>query len=274
MLAALAGSAQAQLTVRSGTGANTAAIQSTVDQFRADLGGANNGINAFAGTGGRREINWDAVPNGFASPNNLPGGFFNQNSQRGARFDTVGAGTGFEVSDAATGGNGAGVRFDNINATYSGQFTTFSPQKLFTSLGNNVYDVRFFVPKTGPALPGDVPALVSGFGAVFCDVDVAGTTAIQFFDANDVSLGAFAASPLSNGLSFLGGFTPTPQIARVRITMGNTTIGPNDNDGTSDIVVADDFIYGEPTAPAAAPEPGTLALLLLALPAVRRFRRR
>lgn len=274
-LSALPGLALAQITVRSGAGANPAAIQGVVDQFRTDLGGANNGVGAFAGTGGRREINWDAVPNGFSAPNNLPGGFFNQNSQRGARFDTVGGGTGFQVSDSST-GNSAGVRFDNINATYSGQFQTFSPQKLFTSLGNNVFDVRFFVPKTGAASPGDLPALVSGFGAVFTDVDVAGTTAIQFFDSNDNSLGAFAASPASGGLSFLGAFTATPQIARVRITMGNTAIGPNDNDGSSDIVVADDFIYGEPvSSTAAAPEPGSLALLaLITLPAAALLRRR
>jgi hypothetical protein len=270
-LAALPGIAFAQITVRSDSGVDAAAIQGTVNQFRADLGGANNGVGAFAGSGGRREINWDAVPNGFSSPNNLPGGFFNQNSQRGARFDTVGAGTGFQVSDSST-GNGAGVRFDNINNTYSGQFTTFSPQKLFTSLGNNVYDVRFFVPKTGPSSAGSNQALVSGFGAVFADVDVAGTTAIQFFDINDNSLGGFAASPFSSGLSFLGGFTPTPQIARVRITMGNTVIGPGDNNGSSDIVVADDFIYGEPTS--AAPEPGSLALLgLIAVPGALVLRR-
>jgi hypothetical protein len=49
-------------------------------------------------------------------------------------------------------------------------------------------------------------------------------------------------------LSFLGGFVGDgqPGIARVRVTLGNTAIGPLDNNGTSDIVVVDDFIYGEP----------------------------
>ena len=60
---------------RLGSGANPAAIQTAVDQFRADLGGVNNGVgNSF--TTGRREINWDGLPDGFAEPNLLPPNFF------------------------------------------------------------------------------------------------------------------------------------------------------------------------------------------------------
>jgi hypothetical protein len=36
-------------------------------------------------------------------------------------------------------------------------------------------------------------------------------------------------------------------IARVRITSGDAAPGPND-DGTHDIVMMDDFLYGEPQA--------------------------
>jgi len=71
---------------------------------------------------------------------------------------------------------------------------------------------------------------------------------MQFFDAGDTSMGKFLAPALSSGFSFLGGFVGNGQtrIARVRVTLGNTAIGQPDNGGTSDIVVADDFIYGEP----------------------------
>ncbi len=273
-LLALAGSAHAQLTVRSGTGANAAALTSVRDQFRTDLGGGTTaGANGSFG-GIRREINWDGVPAAFSAPNNLPANFFNANSPRGAVFST--GGTGFQVSGStadAGAGQPAAANFGNLNATYTTEFQTFSPQRLFTSLGSNVYDVNFFVPGTS------TPALVSGFGSIFADVDLAGTTSIQFFDASNVSLGAFAASPLSSGLSFLGAFTTNgqPQISRVRVTLGNTTIGPNDANGDSaDIVVADDFIYGEPQAAgAAAPEPGSLALLgLIAAPALALLRRK
>ena len=263
------GAAHAQLTVRSGTGANAAALTGIRDTFRTDLGGGTTaGANGSFG-GVRREINWDGVPAGFSAPNNLPANFFNSNSPRGAVFS---GGTGFQVSgNTADAGAGqpAAANFGNLNATYTAQFQTFSPQRLFTSLGSNVYDVTFFVPGTA------TPALVTGFGAIFADVDVAGTTAIQFFDVNNVSLGAFAASPLSSGLSFLGAFTTNglPQISRVQITAGNTPIGPNDNNGSSDIVVADDFLYGEPVAPASAPEPGALGLILLGLPLLKLRRR-
>src|SRR5438067_12277081 len=78
--------AQAGAVVRSASGAAPANVQATVDQFRTDVS-AGGGVNA-PGTGpfatGRREINWDGVPDNFADPNALPGDFFNNNSKRGA----------------------------------------------------------------------------------------------------------------------------------------------------------------------------------------------
>src|SRR5215203_3229857 len=74
--------------VRQGSGANTAGLQTTVDQFRADLGGANNGVGGSFLTG-RREVNWDGVPDGFSEPNNFPPNFFNINSPRGVIFNSI-----------------------------------------------------------------------------------------------------------------------------------------------------------------------------------------
>lgn len=236
---ALAAHAHAQLTVRGGSGADAAALAATRDQFRTDLGGG-----AVAGANGsfgsiRREINWDGVPAAFAAPNFLPANFFNVNSPRGVVLST--AGTAFQVSGSAA--DSQPLYFGNINGTYSTIFTAFSPQRLFTSLDSNIYDVTFFVPGTA------IPASVTGFGAVFTDVDQANTTAITFFDRKDVPLGTFYAPAFSGGLSFLGAFTNNgqPQIARVRVKPGNVALGPNDNDTSSDVVVADDFIFGEPT---------------------------
>ena len=251
--------AHAALFSYSSAGANAAAIQATVDQFRADLGGVNNGVNAFGGVSGRREINWDGVPNGFAASNTLPANFFNQNSQRGMQLGNSPGGTGFMVSDNAAGGNGAGVRFDNLNATYSGIFQTFSAQKLFISLGSNEYDINFFVPLTGPALPGSTPALVIGFGIVFADVDLANTTRVQAFDINGVQIANLTAAAANNGLSFVGLRFDTLSIARIHVTQGNAAVGPNDG-GAVDVVAVDDFIYGEPVSASSVPEPGSMAL--------------
>jgi hypothetical protein len=81
-------SAPAAVVLRSDSGANAAAIQAEVDQFRADLGGANNGTGGTFPSG-RREINWDGVPDSNAEPNNLPFNFFNVTSPRGAVFQSA-----------------------------------------------------------------------------------------------------------------------------------------------------------------------------------------
>src|SRR5438094_262530 len=93
----------------SASGANPAAIQTTVDAFRTQLGTLNANV-AGSFSSGRREINWDGVPDAFSAPNNLPANFFNVNSPRGVVFST--SGIGFQVSGNAA---VAPVRFDNIN---------------------------------------------------------------------------------------------------------------------------------------------------------------
>src|SRR6185503_19855220 len=72
-------------------GPTAADIQDSVDDFRDFLGALNpNAIGSFLS--GRREINWDAVPDAFSAPNALPAGFFNANSPRGVVFFTPGSG--------------------------------------------------------------------------------------------------------------------------------------------------------------------------------------
>jgi hypothetical protein len=101
-----------------------AIFQATVDNFRTALGALNPNVVGSLGTG-RREINWDGVPDALSAPNNLPANFFNVNSPRGVVFSTPG--TGFQVSaNAAT---ATPVEFGNINASYPGLFKTFSPQR-------------------------------------------------------------------------------------------------------------------------------------------------
>ena len=115
--------------VRTGSGATPGAIQAAVDQFRADLGTLNPN-NGQSFQNGRREINWDGVPDQFASPNNMPANFFNVNSPRGAVFTTACSNATFRVS--ANAASGVPVRFGELDPSYTSTFTTFSNQKLFT----------------------------------------------------------------------------------------------------------------------------------------------
>jgi hypothetical protein len=240
----------------SASGPDPAAIQGQVDAFRAALGGLNPNMPGSFGTG-RREINWDGVPDNFSAPNNLPANFFNVNSPRGVIFSTPGSG--FQVSADSSNPTSTPVEFGNIDPFYPSFFATFSPQRLFTALGSTVTDVNFFVPGT------TMPAFTNAFGAVFTDVDAAGTTSIQFFDAINYSLGTFLVPPAigDETLSFLGvRFDAGEQIGRVRITSGAQPLAF----GNGAVEAMDDFIYAEPVAIAlAVSEPASLTVLLLGL---------
>ncbi len=232
----------------SAAGANAAAIQGTVDAFRANLG-ALNPNNAGSFGSGRREINWDGVPNGFSAPNNLPANFFNVNSPRGAVFSSS-AGNAFQVSANA---GVAPVRFGNIEPQYADLFTTFSSQRLFTALGTNIYDVNFFVPGS------TTPALTRAFGSVFTDVDFDLSTSIEYFDLANTSLGKYFVPNVPSGnqtLSFLGVAFDSPVVSRVQITSGSQILAAGNT--AQDLVVADDFIFAEPIA--AVPEPTSFAI--------------
>jgi hypothetical protein len=231
-------------------------IQTTVDNFRAALGNPNN-LNAPGPVaGGRREINWDGGGAVVSAAAGTP--FTGFQNTRGATFLTPG--TGFlqtPLNDAA---------FTAINATYATTFSRFSDLRIFTPLGSNITDVTFSVPGSG----GLTPATVSGFGAVFSDVDVANLTSMQFFDDNGVAIQTFPVPVQSpnntapaGGLSFFGAIANAGErISRVRITTGNSALGPNDQNGDNiDVVVMDDFLYDEPQIP----EPATFLLATLGL---------
>jgi hypothetical protein len=127
--------------------------------------------------------------------------------------------------------------------------------RLFSAIGGKATDVDFFVPGGG-----NIPATTTGFGAVFTDVDRPdgsgpgekrgnrkASTLIQYFDADGKLLfGSFVpASPGDGSLSFFGVVFDDARIARVRSTSGDVVPGPDD-DRRRDVVVMDDFIYGEP----------------------------
>ncbi len=244
---AAAGAAQAGPIVRVGSGANPAAIQSVVDQFRSDvsLGGGNNTASGPFATG-RREINWDAaVADPVQSPNLMPGNFFNSTVRRGAEFTTP-DGKGFLLSRRnAADPNDPNRLFGDIDSSYTNAFSTFSPLRVFAAKGGVITDVHFFV----PGEPG-TPATVNGFGAVFSDVDRAGATFMEFYDLAGKlvrKLHVPAGPGADKSLSFAGATFKDTRIALVRIVTGTDPLAPGRRDGRSvDLVVMDDFIYGEP----------------------------
>jgi hypothetical protein len=216
-------------------------IVDEVEDFRRRLG-PDNGGGPSGAPEGRRELNWDGVPDDLARPNSLPADFFDADQApraRGAVLDTPGEGLG--VSADADNPSRTAPRFGDLNAGYVGQFKTFSAERLFSPIGSNVVDLTFHVPGT------DTPGVVRGFGAVYTDVDRTENTAFEYFDAEGRSLGQFAVPVSSDGLSFLGVVFPEAVVARVRIEYGSAALGPDDGP-QYDVAVMDDFIYAEPQA--------------------------
>jgi len=225
----------------------TGDIAAAVAQYRALLGDPLNPPGAGEQPAGRREINWDGVPAALTNTDAFPGDFFNTRSPRGVLFTT--RGTGFRVSD-----NG----FTDVNAEYAGEFNVFSPPRLFVPIGSDAMDVDFVVAGSS------TPAHVTGFGVVFADVGRPHSTTVEYFDADGKRLLTVAAPPRSDeaGLSFVGVVFDEPTIARVRINVGDASIGATTFDNVPgkgkkhdhahhkgkkhDLVVMDDFLYGEP----------------------------
>ena len=232
-------------------------IQSTVDSFRNALGGINNGNNPGPLGSGRREINWDG---GGATTATASGPVLTAFANtRGSTFTTDGSGF------LQTSPNDPALT--NINPSYSTTFSAFSPQRIFTPVLSNITDVTFSVPGSN----GATPATVAGFGAVFSDVDLQNVTRLEFFDSANIqiqSLNVLPGTTTSGSFSFLGAVAESGErIARVRITTGNSDLGPSEADGSRvDVVAMDDFIYSEPTSlSAGVPEPSTSLLAGLAV---------
>ena len=233
-------------TVFQAAGPNTASIQASVDQFRAALGGANNGNCAGPLLAGRREINWDGGGSTATSPGPTPFTVFL--NTRGAFITTPGSGFVQAPLD------GLVSTFGNL--TYDSIFQPFSPVRFFSPVGSNVTDVTFFVPGGG----GSVSATTRGFGVVFSDVDQpdgsgpggsrgnrGASTLVEYYGPGGRLLySSFVpASPGDASLSFFAVVFSDARIAHVRITTGDVQPGVDD-EAHRDIVMMDDFVYGEP----------------------------
>jgi hypothetical protein len=212
-------------------------VEDKLDKFRKVLGGS---LNTTPGAvGGFREVNWDGVPAEMVGKT-LPGDFFNTvgdhvpaSRQRGLNY-APGSGE-FRVS---------ATEFIEVNGTTSGEFASFSGDKTFANISNNLWAVK-------PEVPGQAEdATVQGFGIVFSDVDKANSTSLEFFSGTK-SLGKFFA-PVHNAessFSFLGVYFKEEKVTSVQVAHeGTLASGAKDisDGGTADLVILDNFIYDEP----------------------------
>ncbi len=238
--------------ISKGFASDAAGLTPTVEAFRTSLGD----LNAFEpinNPAGRRQINWDAAPAAVSDPNPFAGDFFNFNASpraRGIAFSTTG--DGFMLSGDVD--DGTPVEFASVNATYPGQFGTFSAERLFSAINSTTTTARFFLPADQVTEAG-----TTGFGAVFTDVDLDNLTSIDYYDFDQKliwSQAVPAAGDSAETLSFAGVQFDTACVYFVELTAGNEALVPpwagsrtNANDNPSegvDVVVMDDFIYGEP----------------------------
>jgi hypothetical protein len=215
-------------------------ITAELTDFRTALGPLNPNVVGEQ-NGGRREVNWDAVAPAFTNTLTFPGDFFNQNFSpraRGVVFSTDG--TGLSVSDND---------FAFINPAYDSQFDSFSPIRTFSAIASAETRVDLFVAGTA------TPARSTGFGVVFSDVDGHGSASIKLLGVNGNSLGVYHAPPCPGGFSLVGVQFPTPLVAAIEIQSGHGPLGPDaadvsdrDHGPARDLVIMDDFVYGEPRA--------------------------
>jgi hypothetical protein len=221
---------QIQSTIYKATGN----IQQKLNEFKAAIGPLNTTPNAI---GGRREVNWDGVPDTLLNKS-LPFNFFNP----------VGNGANASLQRGLVYGEGdfqvSASKFSHLNMDAAAEFQAFSGTKVFANVTNFEWPVGFEV--AGQS----TPASVQSFGMIFSDVDVEGSVAIEFFEGM-VSLGKYSvpAHDAVSSFSFLGVQFQNRNITSVKIShQGRLADGKKDisQGGTDDLIVIDDLIYSEP----------------------------
>jgi hypothetical protein len=212
-------------------------ITATMEQFRQALGSLNTQPGA---TSGRRELTWEAVPDELLDKT-LPGQFFNQTGaeanpsfQRGLAYEPQ---FDFRVSK---------TQFSSLAPDAANEFTAFSGSATFASVADQPQPWPISFQLAGKT----TAAAVRGFAMVVNDVDIAGSVQIQYFNGN--TLIGIIDVPARSGdspFSFAGLLFREPVITSIKVKhQGLLKAGAKDisQGGVTDLVVMDDFIYGEP----------------------------
>lgn len=160
----------------------------------------------------------------------------------------------------------SGDGFASINPGTAGQFPAFSANNTFAmfdpkdgSFEDRNIQQKFVLPNT------NTDAGTRGFGAIFLDVEVNGSSSIEYFgkDAqnNKISLGKYyvGAGSASGEPQFLGVVFGSAVIAEIEITVGSKALfsfngstvkafGAEDVNKYVDLVATDDFFFAVPEA--------------------------
>ncbi len=240
------------------TSTTAGSANAALSDFKAAIGGVNNGATAAPQNGGFRVITWDGVQLGGADfggnttvidLNNVVGIPINRFQNVGTEFEQV-----YAVSGPASGSDAS--TFTTVNPSVTNLFPAFSPTNTFAMFNDNTIDFSFVLPSNPNTAPA--PAASKAFGAVFLNVQVPNTTSIELFNGN-TNLGTFFVPVGAAGeAEFLGELFASPIITRVSITLGTDVLfsfdgvhfqaGPQADDPGNghNLVVTDDFVFAEP----------------------------
>ena len=210
----------------------TGNITAGVTQFRTLLGALNPTRPASSRPGARNQ--WDGVPAAFTNVDTFPAAFFNTNSPRGVIYATSGTGFASATTDTPT------------SARISPRVQRVQWDEAVRQCRLTTTDFRCRRVQHAGA--------VTGFGSVFADVGRSGKTTIQYFDAAGKLLASVSAPTRADsgpvvrrcGVRFPG--RGTFRIVAGESPLSATAIDISRGSGKPDLVVMDDFIYGEPHA--------------------------
>lgn len=173
----------------------------------------------------------------------------------------------------------SGEGFASLNPDTAGAFPAFSPNNTFAMFDTVDGQFEDRLIEQSFVLPGtSTVAGTRGFGAIFLDVELAGTSSIEYFGkgagGRRVSLGKFDVPVGQNGEpQFLGVVFNNPVIAEVVLTVGThalfsfdgtnlSSFGPEDLTRQIDLAVTDDFVFARPETLQAVPEPASFTLIV------------
>lgn len=251
--------------------------------------GADAGIefNAFrAAVGGGSRIAWDGVRLDGTDANPATRIIDSGNTVEIPvdRFRGAGA---IYAAPYAVSGDG----FASVNPATAGELPAFSPRNTFAMFDTKPgeFTDRFIAQSF--VLPGTATVAGSrGFGAIFADVELPGSSSIEYFGQNAngerVSLGKFEVPVGQSGeIQFLGVVFDSPIIADVLLTVGSnalfnfsggafTSFGGEALNRGIDLAVTDDFVFATPQLLQRVPIPSTLLLLVLPMLGLMWMRRR
>jgi hypothetical protein len=175
----------------------------------------------------------------------------------------------------------SGDGFASVNPGTAGQFPAFSPNNTFVMFDSTAGQFEDRTIEQTFVLNGtDTVAGTRGFGAIFVDVEQAGSSSIEYLGVdskgNSVSLGSFDVPVGASGEpQFLGVVFDEAFVTEVVLTVGTNALfsfdgssfqsfGGEDLANGIDLAVTDDFLFATPEAiqAVAVPLPATLLLLV------------